>query len=143
MTRAAAWLAGLWTGALLCIAGIAAPSAFAVLARADAGRVVARLFAQEAALSLVLALLLFMMERRRRRDVPITGAGSVLTTNILLLLGTLFCTIAGYFAIQPMLADARVGHGTWSFAELHAVSLVFYAVKTLLVAVLAWRLTSR
>jgi hypothetical protein len=114
-----------------------------VLARAEAGRVVARLFAQEAALSLTLALLLFLMERRRGRDVPATGPGSVLTTNILLLFGTLFCTIAGYFAVQPMLAEARAGQGSWSFAALHAVSLAFYGLKTLLVAVLAWRLTAR
>ena len=37
MARFAALLAGLWAGALLCIAALAAPAAFAVLATADAG----------------------------------------------------------------------------------------------------------
>ena len=45
-SRLGGWLAGLWAGALLAIALLAAPAAFAVLPAADAGRVVARLFAR-------------------------------------------------------------------------------------------------
>ncbi len=143
MLRCASWLAGLWTGALLCIAGIAAPTAFALLPRHDAGRVVARLFEQEAGLSLALALLLLLLERRRNRDAVAAGTASVLGVDAMLLLGAMFCTIAGYYAVQPMLADARIGQGPLSFAALHGVSIGFYALKTLLVATLAWRLTQR
>ena len=106
--RFAGVIAGLWAGILLCIGAIAAPSAFATLASADAGRAVARMFMHEA--------------------------------NLVLLLGTLFCTVAGYFALQPMLAAARAGQGTVSFMALHAVSSGLFALKGLLVLALAWRL---
>ena len=58
-------LAGLWAGALLCIGLIAAPAPFATLQVADAGRVVSRIFAQEAYLSLALALRLYAIVRRQ------------------------------------------------------------------------------
>ena len=62
---------------------------------------------------------------------------------MLLVLGALFCTVLGWFAVQPMMAAARAGQGSFSFAALHGVSTVLYGVKTLLVAVLAWRLAPR
>jgi len=58
---------------------------------------------------------------------------------MMLALGALFCTVAGYFALQPMMAAARAGQGPLSFGQLHAVSAVFYGLKLLLVLVLAWR----
>ena len=140
---ASRWAAGLaagWAGGLLCIAALAAPAAFAVLPKLDAGRMVGRLFAQEANVSLALSLLLFFVEQRRARRVAESGRGSVLTAETLLLLGTLFCTVAGYFAVQPMMAAARAGDGVWSFGALRAVSAAFYALKTVLVIALAWRL---
>jgi hypothetical protein len=142
-TRVAALLAGLWAGLLLCIGALAAPAAFAVLAPADAGRLVGRLFAHEATVSLAVAVALFLIERRRGRKHAVTGQGSVLSANLLLILGTLFCTVAGYYALQPMLAAARAGQGAWSFGTLHAVSAIFYGLKTLLVVALAWRFTRR
>jgi len=140
--RCAAVVAGLWAGILLCIGAIAAPSAFATLVPADAGRVVARMFMQEAYLSLGVAIVLFVIERQRTRQVAAAGAGSVFSLNLVLLLGTLFCTIAGYFAVQPMMAAARAGQGTVSFMTLHAVSAGLFALKGLLVLALAWRLSS-
>jgi hypothetical protein len=140
--RFAAVVAGLWAGVLLCIAGIAAPSAFATLALADAGRFVERVFAQEAYLSLGVAIVLFVIERQRTRQVAAARAGSVFSANLVLLLGTLFCTVAGYFAVQPMMAAARAGQGTVSFMTLHAVSAGLFALKGLLVLALAWRLSS-
>jgi hypothetical protein len=128
-----------WAGLLLCIALIAAPAPFAALAPAEAGRVVGRIFAQEAYLSLALAVALFLMERRGARVQAEAGRGSVLNVDMLLLLGTVFCTVAGYFAVQPMMAAARAGEGGPSFALLHGVSAGFFGLKTLLVCVLAWR----
>ena len=141
--RFSAVLAGLWAGALLCIAAVAAPSAFAALAPADAGRFVARVLTQEAYASLAVALLLFALERQRSRQAAASGSGSVLSTNTLLLMGTLFCTVAGHFAVQPMMAAARAGQGAWSFGALHAVSGGLFAQKGLLVLALAWRLSAR
>lgn len=136
MDRARALLAGLWAGVLLAVAGIATPAPFATLASADAGRVVARVLASEAYLSLAAAVVLFLLERRRSRD----GAPAM-TAELMLVLGALLCTVAGYFALQPMMAAARAGQGPWSFGTLHAVSTVFFGVKALLVLVLAWRCT--
>jgi len=136
-SRTRALLAGLWAGMLLAVAGIATPAPFATLVTADAGRVVARVLASEAYLSLAVAVLLFLLERRRARD-----GGRSMNAEVLLVLGALFCTVAGYFALQPMMAAARAGQGPWSFGTLHAVSTVFYGIKTLLVLVLAWRCTA-
>jgi hypothetical protein len=140
LARVATVLAGLWAGGLLAIAGLAAPAAFALVAAPEAGRIVGRIFAHEAALSLFLAIVLFLVERRRARDAAEAGSGSVLSANLLLVFGALFCTVAGYYALQPMMAAARAGQGSWSFGVLHAVSTGFYGLKTLLVIVLAWRL---
>jgi hypothetical protein len=139
--RVAAVLAGLWAGVLLGIAAIAAPSAFATLASADAGRFVGRVFAQEAYLSLGVAVVLLMVERQRSHAAAAGGTGSVFSANILLLLGTLFCTVGGYFAVQPMMEAARAGQGVVSFGTLHAVSGGLFVLKGVLVLVLAWRLT--
>jgi hypothetical protein len=132
-------LPALWAGLLLCIALIATPAPFAVLATVDAGRVVGRIFAQEAYLSLVLGVLLLMLERQAAQQAAEAGQGSVFSTDMLLALGTLFCTVAGHFALQPMMAAARAGQGGASFALLHGVSLGFFALKGLLVLALAWR----
>jgi hypothetical protein len=143
---AARWsvvVAGVWAGVLLGIGALAAPSAFAALAPAEAGRMLARVFEQEAWLSLGLAAGLFVVERRRARLLAASGAGSVLSAEVLLLLGVLFCTVAGYFALQPMLAAARAGQGAWSFGALHGVSSALFALKGLLVLVLAWRWAAR
>jgi hypothetical protein len=123
-------LPALWAGMLLCIAALAAPAAFGSLAVADAGRVVAHIFVREAWLSLVLAALLLVLER-------LHGASS--RVNVLLLWGTIACTLLGYFAIQPLMPAARAGQGVLSFGQLHLVSTLFYGLKAALVLALAWR----
>ena len=143
VARAAALAAALWAGIMLGIGAIAAPAAFAGVAPADAGRVVGRMFAVEAYLSLALVLLLFAVERREARDAAARGAGSAFSTNLVLIFGALFCTVAGYFAVQPMMAVARAGQGAWSFGALHAVSSSLFVLKGLLVLALAWRLSAR
>lgn len=136
--RWAAWLAGIWAGILAGVGALAAPTAFATLALPDAGRFAARLFAREAYLSLTLAILLIALLRLGRPSGP--QVGSALSPALLLVLGTLFCTVAGYFAVQPLMVAARAGEGRWSFATLHAVSGGLFVLKGLLVAVLAWLL---
>lgn len=145
LARIAAVLAGVWAGIVVGIALIGAPAGFAVLATpAEAGRVAGRMFALEAPLSLACAVLLVLIERRRVRDrLDAGGTGSQFSTEMLLALGALFCTVAGYYAIQPMMAAARAGQGAWSFGALHGASTLFYGVKGLLVLALAWRLAPR
>jgi hypothetical protein len=132
-------LPGVWAGLLLCVALIATPAPFATLPASDAGRVVGRIFGQEAWASLTLAFGLIAAERRRARDAAEAGAGSVLSTEMLLLFGVVFCTVAGHFGLQPLMPAARSGGGPLSFGQLHAISMLFFGVKTLLVLALAWR----
>jgi hypothetical protein len=119
----------------LCLALIAAPAIFALLERADAGRVVGRIFLHEAWLSLVLGLVLLLLERVRASR----GLNSTLSAEILLTLGAMFCTLAGYFAVQPFMTAARAGPSALSFGQLHAISAVFFGAKILLLGALAWR----
>lgn len=137
--RLQALLAALWGGFLLCIAFVATPSAFAVLERGQAGAYVAQVFAMEAPISLAIALVLMLVERRLSRDrAEAGGVGHVFSARLLLPSVALFCTVAGYYGLQPMMADAKAGHGVASFAALHGVSLAFFGVKGLAVLALAW-----
>ncbi len=141
--RVTAWLAGLWAGVLWGVGLIGAPAGFATTLPETAGRVAGRMFVQEAYLSLVLGLVLFLMLRKIASAAAEAGTGSVFDTNMLLALGAMFCTVAGYFAVQPMMASARAGQGPVSFGALHAISAGFYLLKAVLVSVLAWRLAPR
>lgn len=132
-------LPALWAGGLLCVALLATPAPFAMLAPADAGRVVGRMLAQEAYASLMLGVVLLVLERVSARRANAMGAGLQFSVGMVLVLGALFCTVAGYFAVQPMMAAARAGQGSLSFMQLHAISAAFYVLKTVLVLALAWR----
>lgn len=132
-------LPGLWAGWLMCVALLATPAAFALLVPSEAGRVVARMLAQEAYTSLVLGVVVLVLERVAARRSAAAAAGSQFSTGMLLAVGALFCTVAGYFGVQPMMSAARAGQGWLSFAQLHAVSAAFYLVKLALVLALAWR----
>ena len=142
LRRAAALLAGLWSGVILCIAAIGAPASFAIAPRDVAGQVAGQMFAREAYVGLGVALILLMAIRRRTRDDVEAGAGSVMSANMLLVLGALFCTVLGYFALQPMMAAAKVVQGALSFGALHGISAVFFVLKGLLILALAWRLSA-
>ncbi|GAP34648.1 DUF4149 domain-containing protein [Piscinibacter sakaiensis] len=142
--RLAALLAGLWAGALLAIGGLAAPAGFAVAPAEIAGRIAGRMFAAEAGLGLGIAVALLLLLRAHGRARQAAGApGSLFGTDLVLLLAAVFCTVAGYYALQPMMAAARAGQPGPSFAVLHGASAAAFGLKALLVAALAWRLTRR
>lgn len=137
--RLQALLAALWGGFLLCIAFVATPAAFAALERGQAGAYVARVFAVEAQISLALGLVLMLLERRIARDaLEAGGSASQFSARLLLPVVALFCTIAGYYGLQPLMANAKAGVGVASFAALHGASLAFFALKGLAVLALAW-----
>ena len=140
LERIAALLAGLWGGVLLGIGAIGAPAGFAVIPLELAGRSAGRMFAIEAYVSLAVAVVLLLL---LRRIAAARGDSRGLNTDVLLVLGSLFCLIVGYFVLQPMMAAARAGQGSMSFASLHGVAGVFFAGKTLLVLGLAWRLSRK
>ncbi len=137
--RARRLLPGLWAGWELCVALLATPAAFALLPQADAGRVASRMLAQEAYTCLALGVVLLVLERLAARRAAAAGQGSQFTPGMVLALGTLFCTVVGYFAVQPLMPAARAGLGALSFGQLHAVSAGFFVVKLGLIAALAWR----
>ena len=137
LRRAQSLLAALWGGLLLCVAGLVMPSAFAVLERAQAILLAGRMFSLEAQISLAAALLLMMMERRHARD----GQGRAASAEFLLPAGAMFCTVAGYYVLQPMMEAALAGASGMSAMALHGLSMSFFALKTGLVLVLAWRLS--
>lgn len=132
---------GIWLGLLLGVAVLAAPAGFALLPAAEAGRLAARWLLQEAYLSLALGVVVLVGERLAARRRALKGEGSQFSLGMVLALGTLLCTVIGYFGLQPQMAQARMGQGPWTFGQLHAASAAFYAVKMILVAVLAWRAT--
>ncbi|MBI3155789.1 MAG: DUF4149 domain-containing protein [Burkholderiales bacterium] len=132
-------LPALWAGWLVCVAALATPSAFAVLERALAGRVAARMLALEASVSLVLGAIVLALERMRARRLAGAGQGSQFSLGMGLALGALACTVAGYHAMLPMMELARTGQGRLSFLQLHAISVGFFALKLALVLALAWR----
>ena len=140
--RFAGWLAGLWTGAMAAIGFVAAPTLFATLPRADAGRVAARLFEIDAYVGLAVAASLLALAMRSPRVLH-RAATSRFSVELMLVLAALFCIVAGYFAIQPMIDTARRGEGGPSFAVLHGVASAFFLAKVVAAAAMAWRLTAR
>lgn len=143
--RAAILLAALWAGALLVIGGMAAPAGFAVATPEIAGRIAGRLFSQEARLGLgVAAVLALLLRHHARRVRALQPSSPLFSMELMLVLGAVFCTVAGYFAVQPMMVAARAGEGgTLSFGALHGISAGFFGLKAVLVLALAWRLTRR
>jgi hypothetical protein len=131
--RVDAVAAGPLAGWLLCVALLATPAPFALLERADAGRVVARMLAQEAYASLALGVCCWCWSACAARARPKPGRAQF-SPGMVLALGAVFCTVAGYFGVQPMMAAARLGQGALSFGQLHAISAAFFAVKLVLVA---------
>lgn len=142
LERARRVLPGLWAGGLLCVGLVATPAPFALLAKADAGRVVARMLASEAYASLAIGVVLLVIERLVARRAAVAGQGAQFSTGMVLALAALFCTVAGYFGLQPMMDAARLGQGALSFGQLHAVSAALFSVKAAAVLALAWRATT-
>jgi len=99
-------------------------------------------FAREAPASLVFGVLILMLERRAALDRHQEAGASQFSVEMVLALGALFCTVAGYYGLEPLMAQARAGAATpLSFMQLHAASLAFFGVKGLLALALAWRAT--
>ena len=135
-------LPGVWFGVLLAIALIATPAASMSLDKASFGAVARAIFAREAPTSLVFGVLILVIERRDALARHMATGVSQFSIEMVLAVGALFCTVAGYYGLEPMMAQARSGAATsLTFLQLHAISLAFFGVKGLLVLALAWRAT--
>lgn len=138
LTRIRTLLAALWLGLVVSLAAVVAPVLFAGLEREVAGRMAGQMFRIEAYAALGFAIALFLIERRLAGLRMRAGQGSVMSMNLLLVLGALFCTVFGYFALQPLMEVARAGQGRFSFGALHGASSVLFVLKGLLLLALVW-----
>ena len=139
VSRLRTLLPALWAGWMLSVAAVGTSSAFALLQGPDAGRLVGRMLAIEAYTALGFGVTLLVLERLSARHAVSAGQGSQFSLGMVLALAALFCTIAGYFALLPMMDAARAGQGPLSFGQLHAISAGCFGLKIILVLVLAWR----
>ncbi len=139
--RAGAWIAGAWAGLMIGIGGVAAPTLFSLLARADAGPE-ARLFSLEATIGVCAGALLVLLALQLGRDRAERMQGSRFGVELVLALAAVACIVAGHYAVQPMIEAARAGQGSLSFAALHGIASAFFALRLALVAILAWRLAA-
>ena len=135
-------LPGVWFGVLLAIALIATPAASISLDKASFGAVARAIFAREAPTSLVFGVLVLVIERRDALERHLATGVTQFSTEMMLAAGALFCTVAGYYGLLPVMEQARSGAVTsLTFLQLHALSLAFFGAKGLLVLALAWRAT--
>jgi hypothetical protein len=136
-------LAALWLGLVLTLALMVTPMLFSMLDRPLAGQVAGALFRVEAHTALGVAAALFLIERRQANLRAVWGQGSIFSMELSLILAALFCTVLGYFGLQPMMESARLGTSSLSFGLLHGLSSTFFGLKGLILVVLTWRLIAR
>jgi tetrahydromethanopterin S-methyltransferase subunit G len=127
---------------MIGIGGVAAPVLFALLPKADAGRVAARLFSLDATIGVGAGAVLALIGLQLGRDRAEGGHGSRFGLDLGLALAALLCVIGGHYALLPMIESARAGQGPLSFAALHAIASAFFVARLAIVAVLAWRLSA-
>jgi hypothetical protein len=70
------------------------------------------------------------------------GQGTRFGAELVLALAAVACIVVGHHALLPLFEAARAGQGSVSFGALHALSSGFFALRLVLVAALAWRLTA-
>lgn len=127
--RAALLLSTAWVGSLWTIGYLVAPLLFYNLTdRTLAGTIAGELFQAQAWLSVVCASLLIGMALYRRQ--PIAWH----------IWGMLICTLLGYFALHPFMADLRAQglanpDVKWRFGALHGLSSGLYLIQSVLGAV--------
>lgn len=102
---------------------------------------VGRVLLHEAYASLGLGMVILGLERVLAKRQSDAGTGSQFSLGMALAAGALFCTVAGYFGLQPAMAAARAGQGALSFGQLHAISAGLFVLKALLVLGLVVRAT--
>ena len=142
LIRARILLVTLWAGSLWTVGYVAAPLFFATLPdRMLAGTMAGMLFRAEAWLSLVCGVLLLAILRAE----PERASGACQRLVIAMLL----CVLAGYFGLQPFMAEIRAAAAAAGgvmdeamrarFGLLHGVASVIYLIQSLLAVALVFR----
>jgi hypothetical protein len=140
LPRARLLIATFWVGMLWTVGFVVAPTLFATLAdRALAGTIAGSLFRVAAWLSLVCAIVLFLLSLARRSE------GESTRPLLYLIAGMAICTLLGYFCLQPYMASlreamhaaasvdaAQLAEARKHFGILHGISTAFYVAQSLL-----------
>lgn len=126
----------LWVGALWAIGYLAAPTLFRVLEdRALAGRIAGEMFTYVAWVGIAAAAYLLVFIALRK------NGGAFKSSVFWLVLVMLMLTVAGYFGIQPILAQLKADSFPREvmesalrdrFMAWHGVSSVVYLIQSLL-----------
>jgi hypothetical protein len=134
--RARLFITTAWVGSLWTIGYLVAPTLFMTLSdTALAGTIAGRLFYVEACFSIICAVLLSACSLYQYKRLS------------WLVVGMLFCTLIGYFALHPFMAELRASGLTnpetrWQFGILHSLSSGIYLMQSILGAVLVLNLRS-
>lgn len=135
--RAQLLLTTAWVGSLWTIGYLVAPTLFKTLAdQALAGTIAGQLFFVEACFSVVCGIVLIGIYFHQHRQLPWK------------VIGMLLCTLFGYFALHPFMADLRAAGLTnpdvrWKFGALHGISSGFYLMQSILGAMLVLTLLNQ
>lgn len=117
--RLAAVLLALWTGSLLTVCGLVAPTLFALLERSQAGQVAGRLFFAETLIGVVAAVGIFVAQRRGGFVLPRGATIGIVVAAALPLASQLF--------LSPLMQAARAAGDMARFGALHGVSAALFA----------------
>lgn len=132
--RARLFITTAWVGSLWTIGYLVAPTLFITLSDTVlAGSIAGRLFYVEACLSIICAVLLSACSLYQYKRLS------------WLVLGMLMCTLIGYFALHPFMAELRAAglsnpDNRWQFGVLHSISSGIYLLQSVLGAMLVLNL---
>jgi hypothetical protein len=124
VSAVAAVVLTLWAGSLWTICAIAAPAAFAVLDRSDAGRVAAALFRIETWIGFACAMMLFAAALVHKPLAARLGPPWLLAA-------TAAAPLLSDLVLSPMMAAARTANDTSRFGLLHGVSAALFVAAAI------------
>ena len=130
LNRARLLITTAWVGSTWTVGYLVAPALFKMLQdRAVAGSIAGQLFQIEAWLSVICSVMMLGIAFHQRQKMS------------KLILGMLACTLLGYFALHPFMADLRLSGLTnpdvkWRFGVLHGISSGIYLLQSILGAML-------
>ena len=148
LSRARLLIATFWVGTLWAVGFVVAPTLFSTLSdRALAGTIAGRLFNIVAWLGVFCAAALLALLFQANRSEQNKPSKSL----TYLIMGMVTCTMLGYFALQPYMAELRlvlhsitnagaITDAKKQFGILHGVSTGIYVVQSLLGAALIVKL---
>jgi hypothetical protein len=128
--RIANLLLALWTGSLVTVCALVAPTLFALLERPLAGRVAARLFFAEAAIGVCATIGIFALQRLGGFVLSRAAVAAILIAALAPLASELFLT--------PIMQATREAGDMARFGALHGVSAVLFVSACVSAVAAVW-----